>query len=145
MKFTTVISLLATLASAIATATPVATYNSFQELSDAIFDFPRGLAYFSKDTNQWLLFNEDHDVDEAAFEKYALVDTDAAISAAESQGFSCGEISQSYTFSEPQSTVAEVLVKRVSCKISPCSNSQTCWRNGCKQCMGGNGRCFGNI
>lgn len=145
MKFTTVFTLLATLAFANANATPVASYKSFQDLSDAIFDFPLGLAYYSKDTDQWLLFNENDDVDEEAAEKFALVDTDAAISAAENQGFSCGEISQSYTFSEPQTTVAEVLVKRVSCTISPCSNSGTCWKHGCRQCMGGSNRCFGSL
>lgn len=145
MKFTTVFTLLATLASAIATATPVASYESFQDLSDAIFDFPLGLAYYSKDTNQWLLFNEDDDVDDAGVEKYALVDTDAAIAAAEKLGFSCGEVSQSYSFSEPQTTIAEVLVKRVSCTISPCSNARTCWQHGCRQCMGGSGRCFGSL
>lgn len=143
MKASFIFAVIATFGMTRAVA-PVATFDSFQELTDAIFDYPEALTYYSEDSKQWFLYIVE--VTEKDISDNNLVDTDVAIAAAKLAGFSCGTISEKTTFSpDTQTTLAEVLVKRANCDTLSCLNAQICWRNGCKQCMGGRNKCFGKL
>lgn len=129
-------------------AAPIATYDSFGDLSAEIFDHPEAVVYYRDDTKQWLLFDGGDNADKKAINTYSLLSSDKAISTAENLGFTCGEFAESQTLAAT-STLTEVLVKRASCKTRPCPDARTCWRRGCRMCMGGgiqsDGRCFGAL